>query len=165
MHASKGSTSKSIGAVEVSLSTDRAPGLITAEALSKTVESVGAVQYKFTDPNVLEILLLAVERGVRVRLLLDGSEATKGKSQWRTLARRGAEIRFWPSEEQGKLHAKFIILDHSSVLMGSSNWTPGGSSENVEILVALADSASVATFQSVFDRLWTKGWTTLSPND
>ena len=45
------------------------------------------------------------------------------------------------------------ILEGSSVLAGSSNWTRGGSSENVEILLALDDSTSVAAFQSIFERL------------
>ena len=143
------------GGVDVLLSLDTSPRDVATESLSQAADSVLAVQYKFTDPKLLDSLLSLVERGIPLRLLLDGREASKSK--WRPLAREGAEVRVWPSWDLGELHAKFVILDGRYVLTGSSNWTRGGSEENIEVVIKVEEPSSVAAFRSIFDRLWAEG--------
>lgn len=143
--------------LEIVLSLDTSPRVVATESFSQAADSVLAVQYKFTDPELLDSLLSLVERGIRLRLLLDAGEASKSKSLWRPLAREGAEVRFWPSWDLGELHAKFVILDGRYVLTGSSNWTRGGSEKNVEVVIRVEEPSSVAAFQSIFDRLWAEG--------
>ena len=133
------------------------PRAAVSEYLAGAADSVLAAQYKLTDAGLLGSLRALLRRGIEVRLLLDGREASDRGSLWRPLAREGAEIRFWPSERRGKLHAKFTIIDGSRVLTGSNNWTTKGLDENVEVVMALEDSTFVTEFESFFQRLWSEG--------
>jgi len=133
------------------------PRVAISEHLAGAADSVSAVQYKLTDAGLMGSLRSLLRRGIEVRLLLDGREASDRTSLWRPLAREGAEVRFWPSETRGKLHARFAIIDGSRVLTGSNNWTTKGLDENVEVVIALEDSSFVAEFESIFRRLWREG--------
>lgn len=42
------------------------------------------------------------------------------------------EVKEWT---QGKLHAKLLIIDESSVLTGSYNWTKSAEGDNVELML------------------------------
>jgi phosphatidylserine/phosphatidylglycerophosphate/cardiolipin synthase-like enzyme len=144
-------------APEVILSLDRAPRRVIAEDLRGVSDTLRVVQYKLTDPELVDPLEDLLARGVVVQLLLDGGEAAGGKSLWRTLDGAGAQVRLWPTKKRGKLHAKFAILDGRVVLAGSANWTRKGLEENTEVIIRLTDEASVEVFESCFGRLWALG--------
>jgi phosphatidylserine/phosphatidylglycerophosphate/cardiolipin synthase-like enzyme len=52
------------------------------------------------------------------------------------------------------LHHKFAILDHSSVITGSHNWTMAGNHTNDEALVVIQNEKVAAHFQREYDRLY-----------
>ena len=79
---------------------------------------------KFVDAVILERLIAARDRGVKVRVLCGGKH---GISDWdvydtfaslRLLARAGVKVR---RQKQLKLHAKLIVVDGCSALIGSMN--------------------------------------------
>ena len=137
------------------LSLQRNPRDVTIAALAEATTSVAAVIYKFDDPAMVAPLRAAMGRGVRIQVLLDGKEAAKKKSQAVELVLAGAEVRVWP-QEQGKLHAKFVIIDGARTLTGSYNWTRSGGDDNVELLVVDTDRELVAALQEHFVTLWAK---------
>ena len=79
---------------------------------------------KFVDAVILERILAARERGVKVRVLCGGKH---GISDWdvydtfsslRVMERFGVKIR---RQKQLKLHAKLILIDDTAALTGSMN--------------------------------------------
>jgi phosphatidylserine/phosphatidylglycerophosphate/cardiolipin synthase-like enzyme len=128
---------------------------VTIAALGEATNSVTAVIYKFDDPVLMAPIRTTIERGVRVQVLLDGKEAAKKKSQSAELVAAGAEVRIWPSD-QGKLHAKFVIIDGVQALTGSYNWSRSGGDENVELLIVDTDRELIGALQEHFDVLWAK---------
>ena len=79
---------------------------------------------KFVDAVILERLIAARDRGVKVRVLCGGKH---GISDWdvydtfaslRLLARAGVKVR---RQKHLKLHAKLIVVDGCSALIGSMN--------------------------------------------
>ena len=79
---------------------------------------------KFVDAVILERLIAARERGVKVRVLCGGKH---GISDWdvydtfaslRMLSRAGVKVR---RQKHLKLHAKLIVVDRSRALVGSMN--------------------------------------------
>ncbi|MEM6778222.1 MAG: phospholipase D-like domain-containing protein [Planctomycetota bacterium] len=85
-------------------------------------------------------LLLAMERGVSVRMILDQQEfhyrttRTPNAIYDEALALAGADVRykvysrFWDYRTALQMHCKFLIVDDREVLTGSLNW-----SENAEL--------------------------------
>jgi len=137
------------------LSLQHNPRDVTIAALGEATNSVTAVIYKFDDPVLMAPIRATIERGVQVQVLLDGKEAAKKKSQSAELVAAGAEVRIWPSD-QGKLHAKFVIIDGVQALTGSYNWSRSGGDENVELLIVDTDRELIGALQEHFGVLWAK---------
>ena len=82
--------------------------------------------------DVVAALLDAAERGVQVRLLVDGMNAQlhlQGSAAFQALAaHENAEVRFynplrltWLWSANYRCHDKYLIIDHSAYLMGGRN--------------------------------------------
>ncbi len=142
--------------VVVDLSLDLNSRDLMGSALGQVHGSVSAVVYKFDDPKLLPVLLEALQRGVKLRVLCDEKESGKKDSLVDELAKAGAQIRAWP-RSQGKLHAKFVLCDNKRVLTGSWNWTKSAGGKNLELLMDITDDYTVKTFVGVFARLWDMG--------
>ena len=140
----------------VGLSLDHNPAEVTSDVIAMAERSVDALVYKFDDNTILKAIEKAVARGVTVRLLVDGSEAKRKRSQAGDARKAGAEVRRW-KPKKGKLHAKCLIIDGNRVLTGSFNWTDSASESNVELLLFSDDVPVAREFQNIFERLWEEG--------
>ena len=140
----------------VGLSLDHDPAEVTSDAIAMAEQSIAALVYKFDNKTILKAIEKAVARGVTVRLLVDGSEAERKRSQAGDARKAGAEVRRW-KPKKGKLHAKCLIIDGNRVLTGSFNWTDSASESNVELLLFSDDALVAREFQDVFERLWEEG--------
>src|SRR5208337_2091857 len=87
--------------------------------------SIDAALYRFNHPGLAHALEEAAERGVRIRLLVDGNKYKESRTTQELLS--GAIIPFrlaFGRQGRGsKMHHKFVILDQQTVLTGSYNWT------------------------------------------
>ena len=140
----------------VGLSLDHNPAAVTSDVIAMAERSIAALVYKFDNETILKAIEKAVARGVTVRLLVDGSEAERKRSQAQEAKKAGAEVRRW-KPKKGKLHAKCLIIDGSRVLTGSFNWTDSASESNVELLLFSDDAPVAREFQKIFERLWEEG--------
>lgn len=95
--------------------------------------------------QLLEALIRAKKRGVRVTVILDISPEEKGKYSNLTtgefLSNKGIEVRF--DSLNKTTHTKMVIVDGRFVVVGSHNWTYYGLTQNQETSV-LIDSPELA---------------------
>ncbi len=120
------------------------------DASRKSLE--GAI-YSFTEPHIVEALIRAHRRGVKVRLVKNTPDDSKTtQSMLLRLEDAGIPIHRQPGSGGGLQHNKFLIVDGKYVLTGSFNWTRAASKRNDENLVVLDDAA--LRFQKEFERLW-----------
>lgn len=120
-------------------------------ASAKTTLDVAA--YEFSSANVARALLSAHKRGVRVRLLVDGGNFTKGRSQASVLAGAGLPVR--ATAKYPAMHDKFIIADVQTVQTGSFNYSFSAERRNAENVVILWNNVCAAElFTGQFDALW-----------
>lgn len=109
--------------------------------------SIDVTMYLFSvDPEdedsspmrILQALTEAHGRGVRVRVLLDETyDASRGapmrwknKNAYDLLQKSGIEVRL--DEARINTHAKVVVIDGLTVMIGSTNWTPYGLGKNRE---------------------------------
>lgn len=107
-------------------------------------------------------LLVAANRGVKIRLVLEFAEASEGQLSFDAIRAFPpalldvAEVYYWPVEQRernqagrpGKLHAKVALVD-DTVLVSSANLTDDAFTRNLEIGVMLS---------AVEWRAWVKGY-------
>ncbi len=123
-------------------------------AVAAARRSLDVAMYTLTDADVVAAMEAAHARGVSVRVLLDPSERPSDPSA-ASLRAHGVDVRLYHSSGE-KLHAKAAIVDGSTALLGSANWTVSGFEHNHELDVAIpANPAVAAALEEQFTRDWT----------
>ena len=112
--------------------------------------SLDVAAYILTDRPVIDALILAKERGVTLRILLDPSQ----KSNFARLAPLEEEIRL---KKKGPImHLKAYVVDGERLRTGSANLTASGLKQQDNDRLVISVPSVVAAFRADFDRMWTK---------
>jgi len=119
------------------------------------------MKYDPRDPDdpVNDLLRLVAEkarRGVKVYVLLDDETLREYPETVAFLRSAGAEIRLDESPRR-LMHAKLVIVDNETVLLGSHNWSESAMRYNHEASIATSDPGVVAEAVSYFKHLWEAG--------
>mgnify|MGYP000403939169 CR=1 FL=1 len=116
------------------------------------------------DQSFVRALQRAAERGVEVRLLLsrawysaeENRAVAEQLEQWADRADASLSVRLArPRDRFGKIHAKGVVVDGETVLVGSLNWNDHSARENREVVLAIEGRGPAAYFERVFNDDWT----------
>ncbi len=140
------------------------------DALGRARRSVHAILYRisvypqFADSatsDLVRALVAAAGRGLDVRVLMDDCSFYADSAQANLesaiyLYQSGVEVRFDDPAET--THAKLLVIDGETVILGSTNWNYYSVERNIEANLALVRMPEVAaTFESSFATLWATG--------
>jgi len=124
-------------------------------AVASAVSTIDlAAAYFMPDALLIEALLEARRRGVRVRILLPGphidSEVVRiaTKREWGPLLREGVEIHLY---QPTMLHMKMLIVDSALVSVGSTNFDFRSFRLNDEASLNVFDAGFAAEMTAVFE--------------
>lgn len=121
--------------------------------LRRARRSIDVAMFHFTSERLARALAERRRDGLRVRVLLDASQADPDFV--RRLRAGGLDVRLVaPRAEGARFHHKFAVLDEERVITGSYNWTYRADLASHENLVILRDVPSARTFRAEFERLW-----------
>ena len=137
----------------IRLSLNDNPIKTSIELIDSAKYKVQAIVYKFEVRSLLDAIVRANKRGVKIQILVDGKEAKKKNSLVKLAKEKGVKIRKW---KQSKLHAKLLIIDEKTVITGSFNWTKAANDKNIEILIIEDKKAIVDNYLLLFTDLWKK---------
>ena len=149
-------------------------GLVFIEQVLATArKQVDMALFVFSDQGVADRLETLARRGVKVRLMVDSGFATRSYSELLDLAgvvrpdrrcRIETGNRPWPPglaevgipqlDRGDKLHHKFAVVDNTTVITGSFNWSPSAAHQNDETLLVIKHPKLAAAFDREFGRLW-----------
>jgi phosphatidylserine/phosphatidylglycerophosphate/cardiolipin synthase-like enzyme len=151
-------------------------GLI-GQTLGRSKSQTDLALFVFSEPQLGEVLEASSARQVPVRMLIDREFAYRPYSQM--LAMLGvtpcqSSRRIWakpittagvPELPSGDLlHHKFAVIDKSTVITGSHNWSAAGNHRNDETLLVVESPIVAAHFQREFDELYRSAKFTLPQN-
>lgn len=138
--------------------------------LDEAKQSVHVVMYRmstyagYTDSlanDLSQALSDAANRGLEVKVLLDDCAyyADSAQANWMAavvLQQRGVDVRL--DDAEMTTHAKLVILDGESVVLGSTNWNYYALQQNCEVDVAFLHLPQIAApFDAFFQQLWDEG--------
>jgi len=103
----------------------------------------------------------AARRGLDVRVLLDDCQSYPESAEANlmaalVMAERGVDVRL---DSPGQTtHAKMVLIDGETLVIGSTNWNYYALERNVETSVALIGIPAVAApYEAFFEHLWSEG--------
>jgi hypothetical protein len=149
--------------VQVCFSPHDFPREAIIKALRQANQSIYVAMFRLTDMDMLDLLAKQRERGVDVRLMLDGtatgSIVSSGSARKLGDVLREKKIPFRLDKGRGFLHHKFAVIDAGSdseptVITGSYNWTMAAAERNDENLLIIKDGELALRFQREFMKLY-----------
>lgn len=113
---------------------------VALQAIGDAQESLYLAAYQFTSPDIIRAVIAAKQRGVKVAVVLDKTQAA-GDSQ-AALVAAGVDCRI---DSRFKImHHKFIVVDGKHVESGSFNFTLSADKANAENALYLKDVPDIA---------------------
>lgn len=134
------------------------PGGGFKESLLKEIENTHSTLelaiHEITSFHMVNALMKAKKRGVKVRIIADSKQAKMKSSQITYLIHQGMLVKVLGGKEKGTMNHRFAIFDGKKVVTGSYNWSEASEKWNYENLLIIRDDEVVASYQKEFDRLW-----------
>jgi phosphatidylserine/phosphatidylglycerophosphate/cardiolipin synthase-like enzyme len=106
--------------------------------LNLATNNVLVQAYSFTSAPIAKALVDASKRGVKVQVILDKSQRTEKYSEADFLLHEG--IPTFIDAKHAIAHNKIMVIDGSTVLTGSFNFTKAAESKNAENLLVIHDT-------------------------
>ncbi|MBL7117754.1 MAG: lamin tail domain-containing protein [Candidatus Syntrophoarchaeum sp.] len=105
---------------------------VLQEEINNASSSLFINLYQFENPYLMDVVLDALNRGVTVCLLLEGSPVAGIKDEGLYIAgeikERGGEVRF--SDDPFINHAKYAVIDDETLIVMTENWKNTGTPRN-----------------------------------
>jgi phospholipase D len=116
-------------------------GTLIAQEIARARESIYVQAYGLTSGIIVNQLIQAKNRGVKVQVLLDKSNVSDKWSKMMDLVNANVSVRI--DKVSGIAHNKVIIIDEQKVITGSFNFTNAADKRNAENVIII-NNKSVA---------------------
>ena len=116
--------------------------LFIAEHILAAKESIYLQAYGITSDKIVDELIKAHKRGVKVKALLDKSNVNSKYSKMKQMLDSGIEVSI--DRVPGIAHNKIMIIDKSKVITGSFNFTKNADTRNTENVI-IVNNEELAT--------------------
>lgn len=130
--------------VQVGFSPEGSAQKAVLETIAGAKHDIQILAYAFQAPDIMQALVAARNRGVKVRVVVD-KRRNKGKTSKKAMdfvTSNGVELR--TNDHFHIHHDKVIIVDGSTVETGSFNFAPSAETANSENVVVIRDMPEVA---------------------
>lgn len=140
------------------------PDKIFVGLVKRAKKSLDLAIYDITEPSIINALIQAHQRGVKVRILTDSDSLDPGRFSAEHIQKMiAAGIPIKGDERTALMHHKFMIIDSSELLTGSLNLTHGSLYRDNNNSLKVSSSQLAANYQVEFNRMFEQGL--LGPND
>lgn len=141
------------GSVESHFSAQEGAEWVIEREIDNATKAIEVAVYAFTSRPLAQALVDAHNRGVKIRIIVEPSNASSAYSKATYLINNGIEVK--TKRGAGLMHHKFAVIDDTVLITGSFNWTASAEADNDEnILLLKGFPATCKSFQREFSRLW-----------
>lgn len=156
---------------------------LIANTLSEATQSVDMALFVFSEQAISDQLMQVSQRGVAIHALIDPGFAYQSYSEGLDMlglslpdhrCKYETHNSPWPIPistvglpklpRGDKLHHKFAVIDHTTVIVGSQNWSKAANQTNDENLLIIRNPTVAAHFEREFERLSQDGEFGITPS-
>ncbi len=120
--------------------------------INNSTENIDIAVYSINNLNIIDSLIKAKDRGVKIRILTDRIQAFGKSSKVKLLHDAGFDIKIHSKDRI--MHHKFAIFDNQRAIEGSFNWTYSAANKNSEDCNIFDDEKDIKTLKRRFKKLW-----------
>ncbi len=120
--------------------------------ISEARKSIYISMFFLTHRKIVEDLINAHNRGIDVKIILDGNFVADGYSPHQKL--RDAKIPVKIENWKSKMHMKTAVFDEEISILGSTNWTSTAELVNDENMLIVKDKKIAQNLKKNFEQLW-----------
>ena len=121
-------------------------------AMDAASREIDVAMFSFTSKPVMEALVRAAGRGVKVKIMTNMKSAFPFKNE---VKKAGIENRMKPGRvENGLMHNKYGVVDGKLLINGSFNWSETAEMLNTENTIFTTDPQYVGSYKAEFDKLY-----------
>jgi len=141
--------------VDVGFSPEGSARDVVIKAIDSAQSSIHMMAYSFTAPDIMKALAKAKDRGVDIKIVIDdkGNHGKASLAAMNYIVNHGIALR---TDSDFKIqHDKVMIIDGSTVELGSFNYTASAEHSNSENAMVIYDNKDVA---NLYDQHWSDRW-------
>ena len=122
--------------------------------INNSKKSIYMPTFLITHKELTNAIIKAKQRGVKVKIIIDGANANSQYSTHKLLRDNGILVK--SENYAGKMHAKTIIVDEETIVLGSMNFSKSGNSKNDENVIILKNPKLAKFYIKQFNDIWDK---------
>lgn len=123
--------------------------------LEKARRSIYVAVFTLTHDALSDLLMKRHSEGLDVRIITDNRQASCSGADAYRLREAGLQVR--TDRSPAAMHHKFAVVDGTTLINGSFNWTAQAANGNQEDALIIRNAGALATgFISEFEHLWSK---------
>ncbi|TGE32382.1 phosphatidylserine/phosphatidylglycerophosphate/cardiolipin synthase family protein [Desulfosporosinus sp. Sb-LF] len=124
------------------------------DQITTSTKSIWIEIPEVTDPDLIQALTDAAEKGRDIRLITDRAVTSKIPVTIEKLKTKGVSIRYFPSNQTLSMH--MAIFDNKLFLLTSSDWTHYSFIANHEFSITIPSPVASAKLGEIFKQDWEK---------
>ena len=113
---------------------------------------IHAAVFSFTLESVADELIIARNKGVEVKVVVDYQQSASQYSVHQKLLEAGVDVVI--DSNSGLMHNKFAVIDGKKIVTGSFNWTKNASEKNRENLLVIISEELASYYEAEFIRIY-----------
>ena len=121
-------------------------------ALDAATTSLDVMAYVADSYPILDAIILAKNRGVPVRVVMDRENQAEYSAWAQDLYEAQIPVRI--DETVTIMHCKVMVIDGHLVITGSYNWTVSAEDDNAENCLLIDDATTAAAYAANFETRW-----------
>ncbi|MEM6338876.1 MAG: phospholipase D family protein [Pseudomonadota bacterium] len=131
-------------------------GTLIAQEIARAKESIYVQAYGLTSGIIVNQLIQANNRGVKVQALLDKSNVSDKWSKMMDLVNANVSVRI--DKVSGIAHNKVIIIDEQKVITGSFNFTNAADKRNAENVIIINNKSVAKEYLNNWQNRYNKNY-------
>jgi phosphatidylserine/phosphatidylglycerophosphate/cardiolipin synthase-like enzyme len=139
-------------AIEVYFAPEDRVARRVVELIDGAQREVVFLAFTLTSEAIADAIRERARQGVEVRGVLDAGQSANFGSRYLELREAGIDVRLDGNPD--RMHHKVIVVDGTTVITGSYNFSRSAETVNDENLVVLHDPAAAAAFVDEFERVY-----------
>ncbi|HOK40734.1 MAG TPA: phospholipase D-like domain-containing protein [bacterium] len=113
-------------------------------AINSAKYTIEFAMFTFTDNEIANSIIAAINRGVKVSGIYDDYQAGSKYCTINTLKEAGATV--YTDASENLMHNKYLIIDGEKVITGSYNYTASANTANDENIIILNDKSTAVNY-------------------